>query len=98
MLRRMAQLSKQLMSTLSIENKNWTKARIEQHNRVISEYLHLQKEEQITMNSDAIMRTLNDRLRFIEDVQDSYLNNYQNQKENLAQKLELLKKPALTHN
>jgi hypothetical protein len=39
MLRRFAELSNQIISSLPIESRNWTKAKIQRHNNIIDDYL-----------------------------------------------------------
>jgi hypothetical protein len=97
MLRQIAQLSSQLMSTLPIESKTWSKLRIENQNRIIEEFLQAGKEEQLPMNYNAIIASLNERMRFIEQIQDSFFASQHQERNDLAHKLNLLKKPFNLH-
>ena len=72
-LRKMAQVSKKILSTLPLEKKVWSKARLSKQNQIIEDYLKSSEEEHphhIPMNYDSIVQSLNERLRFIEELQE----------------------------
>lgn len=50
-------------------------------------------EEEFQMNSDVIMHSIKERLYFIDQMQKKYIDLSHDQKDNLQEKLELLKLP-----